>query len=340
MSRSGRSTRARRGGVPADARDGPLRGALALDLSKNVENPGTKSALIVSKQSGRVFPPPPPGGALVQAATAVYEQHGKPEYGTPEWHACVVALGVQTGRRMCHGFAGQRGIPCTARPIEGRDFCLKHGGTLAAGTDHGHFVDGTSAGRKHLARLTDEQRTVLRAARPQNRTELLGLAQSADEQELWARIAADPLNTDAGPHLASVDLRIARRLKTLREKDGTNDQWMAVNDAVKAFAESTRRAEDVQALLVALTTAIHAWGDNEQQIAAIREEEMHWSFLQKAEVKRQEIAAKGVTMDLVKLFAAALLAAVHDEVKDPEIVRALQARVFQAYQRHIVETQA
>ena len=37
--------------------------------------------------------------------------------------------------------------------------------------------------------------------------------------------------------------------------------------------------------------------------------------------------------------AAALLAAVHDEVKDPEIVRALQARVFQAYSRHIVETQ-
>jgi hypothetical protein len=66
---------------------------------------------------------------------------------------------------------------------------------------------------------------------------------------------------------------------------------------------------------------------------------MHWSFLQKAEVKRQEIAAKGVTMDLVKLFAAALLAAVHDEVKDPEIVRALQARVFQAYSRLIVETQ-
>ena len=315
-------------------------GRTALDLSKNVEKPGTKPAPLVSKKSGRVFPPPPPGGALVQAATAMYEQHGKPEYGTPEWHACVVALGVQTGRRMCHGFAGQRGIPCTARPIEGRDFCLKHGGTLAAGTDHGHFVDGTSAGRKHLARLTDEQRAELRAARPQSRTELLGLAQSADEQELWARIAADPLNTDAGPHLASVDLRIARRLKTLREKDGTNDQWMAVNDAIKAFAESTRRAEDVQALLVALTTAITAWGDNEKQIAAIREEEMHWSFVQKVEVKRQEVAAKGVTMDLVKLFAAALLAAVHDEVKDPEIVRALQARVFQAYSRHIVETQS
>jgi hypothetical protein len=38
--------------------------------------------------------------------------------------------------------------------------------------------------------------------RPQNRTELLGLAQFVDEQELWARIATDPLNTDAGPHLA------------------------------------------------------------------------------------------------------------------------------------------
>src|ERR1035437_7727885 len=314
-------------------------GRTALDLSKNVEQPGAKPAPIVSKKSGRVFPPPPPGGALVQAATAVYEQHGKPEYGTPEWHACVVALGVATGRRMCHGFAGQRGIPCTARPIEGRDFCLKHGGTLAAGTDHGHFVDGTSAGRKHLARLTDEQRTVLRAARPQNRTELLGLAQSADEQELWARIAADPLNTDPRPRLASIDLRIARRLETLRDKSGTNDQWLAVNGAIKAFVEGGRRPEDVQILLVALTTAIGAWGESEKQIAAIREEEMHWSFVQKVEVKRQEVAAKGVTMDLVKLFAAALLAAVHDEVKDPEIVRALQARVFQAYSRHIVETQ-
>jgi hypothetical protein len=40
------------------------------------------------------------------------------------------------------------------------------------------------------------------------------------------------------------------------------------------------------------------------------------------------------------LFAVALLAAMHDEVTDPEIVRALQARVFQAYTRHIVETQA
>jgi len=38
------------------------------------------------------------------------------------------------------------------------------------------------------------------------------------------------------------------------------------------------------------------------------------------------------------LFGAALLAAVHDKVTDPEVVRALQARVFQAYGRHIVES--
>src|ERR1019366_6200450 len=107
-------------------------GRKALDLSKHVMQPGAKPAPIVSKTSGRVFPPPPLGGAL------------------------------------------------------------------AAGVNHGHFVDGTQAGRKHLARLTDEQRAALRAARPQNRTELLGLAQSADEQELWGRIAADPPQTDPG----------------------------------------------------------------------------------------------------------------------------------------------
>ena len=316
-------------------------GRTALDLTKNVEQPGAKpKPMIVSKKTGKTFPPPPPGGVRIKTATEIYEEHGRPEPKSPEWNACVAAIGKVLDRRMCYGYAKQRDIPCTRSPVEGRDYCDFHGGQLAAGTDHGHFVDGTQAGRKHLARLTDEQRAELRAARPQTRTELLGLAQSVDEQELWARIAADPLNTDAGPHLASIDLRIARRLEILRDRNGTNDQWLAVNAAIKAFVEGGRRPEDVQILLVALTTAIAAWGESEKQIAAIREEEMHWSFVQKVEVKRQEVAAKGVTMDLVKLFAAALLAAVHDEVKDPEIVRALQARVFQAYSRHIVETQS
>ena len=183
-------------------------GRTALDLTKNVEQPGAKpKPMIVSKKTGKTFPPPPPGGVRIKTATEIYEEHGRPEPKSPEWNACVAAIGKVLDRRMCYGYAKQRDIPCTRSPVEGRDYCDFHGGQLAAGTDHGHFVDGTQAGRKHLARLTDERRAELRAARPQSRTELLGLAQSADEQELWARIAADPLNTDAGPHLASIDLR-------------------------------------------------------------------------------------------------------------------------------------
>src|ERR1035437_9657419 len=73
-------------------------GQTPLDLTKNVEKPGAKpKPMIVSKKTGKAFPPPPRGGARIKTATEIYEEHGRPEPKSPEWNACVAALGTPGG---------------------------------------------------------------------------------------------------------------------------------------------------------------------------------------------------------------------------------------------------
>lgn len=251
----------------------------------------------VNAQGREVKPATDPGGAVVSRKL----------YRRPSETAGVEIkpIAVATTKRnrpagrceKCHGKRRHTGEPCQKWALDGRDYCMFHGGKNRRGPDHPNWKGGYYSGML-----------------------------PADVAALARRANSDPELRDLRSLIAVLEVDIR---ETVRQTQVGRGSW---KEAADALARLQRAGDDLNAARKALedlAESIRDAGNRERAWAKLWGLAAEKDKLLTGEVNRHKITADMINADRVAAFMVGMIDALREESGDRDLLR----RVFNRWER-------